>query len=69
MDLDIAGKRVGVNNAQLFSWHWPGDDQSTLPIATLIVNTTSYVNRKCCNRRVTRPQQMNPRALVLLGGA
>jgi hypothetical protein len=38
VDLDIAGKRVGENNTQLFAWHWPGDDESTLPIVTSIVD-------------------------------
>jgi hypothetical protein len=31
---------VGENNTQLFSWHWPGDDESIHPIVTSIVNTT-----------------------------
>ena len=46
MDPDIAGKRVGENNTQLFSWQWPGDDESILPIVTSIVYTTilSIVN-------------------------
>jgi len=46
VDPDIAGKRVGENNTQLFSWHWPGDDASILPIVTSIVDTTilSIVN-------------------------
>jgi len=46
VDSDIARKRVGENNTQLFSWHWPGDDESILPIVTSIVNTTisSIVN-------------------------
>ena len=46
VDPNIAGKRVGENNAQLFSWHWPGDDEPILPIVTSIVNTTilSIVN-------------------------
>ena len=46
MDPDIAGKTVGENNTQRFSWHWPGDDESILPIVTLIVDTTilSIVN-------------------------
>jgi hypothetical protein len=46
VDPDIAGKRVGENNTQLFSWHWPGDDESILPIVTSIVDTTilSIVN-------------------------
>jgi len=45
-DPDIGGKRVGENNTQLFSWHWPGDDESILPILTSIVDTTilSIVN-------------------------
>ena len=46
MDPDIAGKRVRENNPQLFSWHWPGDDGSILPIITSIVDTNilSIVN-------------------------
>jgi hypothetical protein len=40
VDLDIAGKRVGENNTQLLSGHWPGDDESILPIVTSIVDTT-----------------------------
>jgi len=46
VDPDIAGKRVGENNTQLFSWHWPGDNESILPIVTSIVDTTilSIVN-------------------------
>jgi len=46
VDPNIAGKRVGENNTQLFSWHWPGDDKSILPIVTSIVDTTilSIVN-------------------------
>ena len=46
VDPDIAGKRVGENNTQLFSWHWPGDDESILPIVTSIVDMTilSIVN-------------------------
>jgi len=31
---------VGENNTQLFSSHWPGDDESILPIVTLIIDTT-----------------------------
>jgi len=42
VDPDIAGKRVGEYNTQLFSWHRPGDDESTLPIVTSIVDTTIY---------------------------
>ena len=46
VDPDIAGKRVGENNTQLFSWHWPGDDESILPIVTSIVDMSilSIVN-------------------------
>jgi len=46
LDPDIAGMRVGENNTQLFSWPWPGDDESILPIFTSIVDTTilSIVN-------------------------
>jgi hypothetical protein len=46
MDPDIAGKTVGENNTQLFSWHWPADNESILPILTLIVdmNILSIVN-------------------------
>jgi len=38
VDPDIAGNRVGENNTQLFSWHWPGDDESILLIVTSIVD-------------------------------
>jgi hypothetical protein len=46
VDPDIPGKRVVENKTQLFSWHWPGDDESILPIVTSIVDTTilSIVN-------------------------
>jgi len=46
VDPDIAGKKVGENNTQLFSRHWPGDDESILLIVTSIVDTTilSIVN-------------------------
>lgn len=40
MDPDIAGMRVGENNSQLCSWHWPGDDESILLTVTSFVNTT-----------------------------
>jgi hypothetical protein len=40
VDPDIAGKRVGENNTQRLSWHWPGDDESILLIVTSIVDTT-----------------------------
>jgi hypothetical protein len=43
---DIAGKSVGKNNTQLFSWQWPGDGELILPIFTSIVDFTivSIVN-------------------------
>jgi len=46
LDPDIAGKWVGENNTQVISWHWPGNDESILPIVTSIVDTTilSIVN-------------------------
>jgi len=46
VDPDIAGKRVGENNTQLFSWQWPGDDELILPLVTSIVYMTilSIVN-------------------------
>jgi hypothetical protein len=46
VDSDIAGKRVGENNTQLFPWHWPGHDESIVPIVTSIVNMSilSIVN-------------------------
>jgi len=40
VDSDIAGKRLGENITQRFSWHWPGDDESILPIVTSIVDAT-----------------------------
>jgi hypothetical protein len=46
VDPDITGKRVGENNTQRFSWHWPGDHESILLIVTSIVDMTilSIVN-------------------------
>ena len=46
MDPDIAGRRVGEINPQLFPRDWPGDDECILLIVTSIVNTTivSIVN-------------------------
>jgi len=41
VDPDIAGNRVGETNTQLFSWHWPGDYESILPIVTSIVDTNN----------------------------
>jgi len=40
VDPDIAGKRVGENNTQQFSWHWPGDDESIHLMLTSVVHTT-----------------------------
>jgi len=42
VDSDIAGKRVGESNTQLFSWDWPGGDEAILPIVTSIINTTIF---------------------------
>jgi len=36
MDPNIAGKRVGENNPQLFRLHWPWEDELILPIVTSI---------------------------------
>ena len=46
VDPDIARKRVGENDPQLFSGHWPWDDESILLMVTSIVVTTivSIVN-------------------------
>ena len=40
MDPDIAGKKVGESNTQLFSWHCPGDDKLIFPILTSIIDKT-----------------------------
>jgi len=40
VDPNIAGKRVGETNTQLFSWQRPGDDDDILPIVTSIVIRT-----------------------------
>jgi len=39
VDSDFAGKRVGGHNTPLFWWHWPGDDESILPIVTSMIDT------------------------------
>jgi len=46
VDPDTTGKRVCENNTQQFLGHWPGDDESILPIVTSMVDTTilSIVN-------------------------
>jgi len=56
VDPDIAGKRVGEDNTQLFSWHWPGDDESILLIVASIVNTDtlSMVNAASAGLQHTR---------------
>ena len=41
MDPDIAVNRVGERKTEQFSWHWPGDDESILPIVTTIADTTN----------------------------
>jgi hypothetical protein len=38
VDPEIAGKRVGENYTQLFSSHWPADDELIPPIVGSIVN-------------------------------
>jgi len=40
VDPDLAGKSVGETNTPLFSWDWPGNDESRLPIVTLIFELT-----------------------------
>jgi hypothetical protein len=42
VDPNIAGKRVGEINTQLFSQDWPGDNESILPIVTAIVDGTIF---------------------------
>lgn len=37
VDCDIAGKCVGENNTQIFSQHWPGDDQMIWPFCQLCI--------------------------------
>jgi len=69
VDAKFAGKRVGEYNTQLFSWHWPGDDESILLIVESIVDTTILVNPECCNLGSPRPQPEDPRALGMPGGA
>ena len=46
VDPDIAGQRVGENYSEIFSWHWPGNDEWILAILLLIIKTTivSIVN-------------------------
>jgi hypothetical protein len=39
-DPDIGGKRVGDNNNQLLSLHWPGYSELIIPTVTPIVVTT-----------------------------
>lgn len=40
VDPVIAGNRVGEDNPQVVSWHWPRDNESILPIVSSIVETT-----------------------------
>jgi len=44
VDPNVAGKRVHEHNIQLFSSHWPGDDESILLIVTSNVNITNMSN-------------------------
>jgi len=37
---NVAEKRVGENNTQLFALYWPGVDESILQRITSVVNTT-----------------------------
>ena len=41
VDPHIPWQRVGENNTELFSWHWPADDESILLIVRSVVNTTN----------------------------
>jgi len=42
VDPDITGKRVGEDDTQLFSWPWPRDEESILPIHTSILDQTIW---------------------------
>jgi len=44
VESNVAGKRVGERCMQLFSWHWPGDDESILLIVISMINTNILVN-------------------------
>jgi len=39
---DIAGQMVAENIPELFSWHWPGDDEWILLILTSIIYKTIF---------------------------
>jgi hypothetical protein len=41
VDPDIAGNKLDETYMLQFSWHWPWDDESILPIVTSIVHTTT----------------------------
>jgi hypothetical protein len=40
VDPDVPGKHMSENSTQLFSWYWPGDDQSIHQIVTSIIDAT-----------------------------
>ena len=69
VDPDIAGQRVGENNTQLISWHWPGDDESLLPVVTSIVDTTIFSIVNAAITGLPDPSLKISRALGLPGGA
>ena len=69
VDPDIAGKRVGENHTQLFSWHWPGDDESLLPVVTSSVDTTIITIVNAAIAGLADPSRKKSRALGLPGGA
>jgi len=57
VDPDIAGKRVGENNTQEFSGHWPVDDAGIFPIGTSIVNTTILAIVNAAISSLSHPSQ------------
>jgi hypothetical protein len=62
VDLDIAGRRVGEHHSQLLSWHWPGDDESILPILTSIVDSTILAT---VNAAITSLPDASPKFEIL----
>jgi hypothetical protein len=40
VDTNAARKRVGDINTRRFSWHWPVDNESIIPMVSSIVNMT-----------------------------
>jgi hypothetical protein len=43
VDRDIGWMMVGKNNTQLFSWDWPGDDESILPTVSSFIDMTILI--------------------------